>query len=123
MRSAPCLIFRPCPGQCAAARLRATALPIAAMMAIGSPVAETVASGRRTAHSWTADCISCGHPRTIPNARSADLLSSASRANPSLSSSARPSRADTGARLPYQVGHRGPKIINSVPRRHGRDTS
>jgi hypothetical protein len=82
----PCLISRPLPGPCPAARLRPTALPIAAKTAIGSPLAETVGSSGRTAHSWAADCISCGQPRTIPGARSRDMSSSASRANPSLSS-------------------------------------
>ena len=96
-------------------------------MAIGSALAETVESDERTAHSCAADCISCGHTRTIPSARSADMSSSASRANPSLSSrssaTVRPSPADTGVRLPHQVGHSSPKIINSVRSRYRRETS
>jgi hypothetical protein len=69
MRSAPMpYLSAPAPGQCPAARPRPTPLPIAARRAIGSPLAETVGSGGRTAHSWAADCISCGHPRTIPSA-------------------------------------------------------
>jgi hypothetical protein len=67
------------------ARLRPTALPIATNMAIGSPLAETVGSAGSPAHSSAADCINCGHPRTIFSARSADMSSIASRANPSRS--------------------------------------
>ena len=117
----------PRPGQCLAARLRPIALPIAARRAIGSAPAESVGSTGRTAHKSAAECISCGQPGTISSARAADMSSSASRANPSLSSRSsvtmRPSRADTGVRLPYQVGHYGPKIINSFPRRYRRETS
>jgi hypothetical protein len=91
-------------GQCPAVRLRSTARPNAAKTAIGSALTETVGSGGRTAHNSAADHISCGHQRTIPSARSADMSSSASRANPSLSSrsssTVRPSAADTGVRLP-----------------------
>jgi hypothetical protein len=104
------------------ARLRPTALPIAANMAIGSPLAETVGSARRTAHSSAAS-----HPRTIPSARSADMSSSASHAIPSRlsrsSATLRPSPADTGVRLPHQVGHCDPKIINSVRGRHRCESS
>ena len=68
-----------------------------------------------------------GQPRTIPSARSADMSSSASRANPLLSSrssaTVRPSLADIGVRLPHQVRHRGSKIIKSVRARYRRDTA
>jgi hypothetical protein len=117
----------PRPGQCPAARPRPTARPIAGKVAIGSPLAETVGSGGRTAHSSAADCISCGQPRTIPGARSADMSSNASRANPSLSSrssaTVRPSPAGTGVRLPHQAGHSGPKIIKSVRGGYRREPS
>jgi hypothetical protein len=117
----------PRPGQCPAPRPRSTARPITAKMAIGSALGETVGSGGRTAHSSAVDRISCGHPRTIPSARSADMSSSASRANPSLSSrssaTVRPSPADTGVRLPHQLGHCGTKIVNSFPHRSRRKTS
>jgi hypothetical protein len=64
----PCLIAGPRPGQYPAARLRPTALPIAAKIVIGSPPAETVGSAGMTVHSSAADGISCGQPRTIPSA-------------------------------------------------------
>jgi hypothetical protein len=108
----PGLIRRPLPGPVSRDKLWRRALPI--KIATGSPLAETVGSGGRMAHSSAADLISWGHSRTMPSARLADISSNASRASRSLSARSSPtlrrSSVDTGVRLPHQVGH-GPLQI------------
>ncbi len=126
-RSAPCLISWPCPGQCPAARLRPTALPIAVKMAIGSPLAETAGSGRKDDPQFGCGLNQLRRAAHHPQRPVSRHVQQRITRNPSLSSrssaTVRLSPADTGVRLPYQVGHYGPKIIKSVRGRNQRETS
>jgi hypothetical protein len=71
--------------------------------------------------------INCGQPRTIPRRPVSRHVEQHLGRQPAafveeFSDRAAPTRRHR-CRLPHQVGHCGPKIINGVPSRYRRETS